>query len=88
MPSGGFGNLIALPFQRRVASQGNTLFLDDHLTPYADQRAYLSCVERMMPAQVNAIVEEATRCGRMIGVRLPVAALCTAIPCASLQTFD
>ena len=34
MPKGGFGNLIALPLQRRPREKGNTVFLDDTLTPY------------------------------------------------------
>jgi hypothetical protein len=72
MPTGGFGNLIALPFQARAASLGNTVFLDDQLKPFPDQWAYLSAVDRMKPAQVSVIVEEATRQGKMIGLRLPV----------------
>ncbi len=47
IPSGGFGNLIALPLQkvRRVA--GNTEFLDESLTPFPDQWTYLSSVRKV-----------------------------------------
>ncbi len=56
MPSGGFGNLIALPFQGLAAQDKNSLFLDDSFEPYDDQWAYLSTVDRILPAQVEEIV--------------------------------
>jgi len=37
MPQGGFGNLIALPLQKRAREQGNSVFLDGTFTPWADQ---------------------------------------------------
>ena len=36
MPIGGFGNLIALPLQRRARELGNSVFIDDDLRPYED----------------------------------------------------
>ena len=72
MPSGGFGNLIALPFQRTAVEQGNTLFLDEDLKPFPDQWAYLSAIERVDPAQLSALVEDAARQGKVLGVRLAV----------------
>src|SRR3954451_13627888 len=33
MPAGGFGNLIALPLQRRARERGDSLFVDDELRP-------------------------------------------------------
>lgn len=42
MPEGGFGNLIALPLQQQVRRQGNSLFVDLDLLPYADQWNFLS----------------------------------------------
>ena len=41
IPRGGFGNLIALPLQKKPRENGNTLFLDEHLDPYPDQWAFL-----------------------------------------------
>jgi superfamily II DNA or RNA helicase len=70
MPRGGFGNLIALPLQHEARKAGNTLFLDDHFEPHADQWAYLASVIPMLPAGVEAIAREATRRGRVIGVRV------------------
>ena len=75
MPDGGFGNLIALPLQHRAASSGNSLFIDEDLTPVADQWSYLSSLasQRITRATVEGLVEEAARKGNVIGIRLPVA---------------
>ncbi len=37
LPTGGFGNLIALPLQRGARKYGNSVFLDDCFEPYSDQ---------------------------------------------------
>lgn len=37
LPSGNFGNLIALPLQKAARERGNSVFLDDAFTPWADQ---------------------------------------------------
>jgi hypothetical protein len=71
MPHGGFGNLIALPLQKKPRKQGNSVFLDDHLEPWPDQWAFLSSVRKISRAQVERIVQEAERRGRILGVRLP-----------------
>jgi hypothetical protein len=46
-PTGGFGNLIALPFQDGPRRLGNSVFVDDEWVPYEDQWAYLSGVSRL-----------------------------------------
>ena len=71
MPQGGFGNLIALPLQKGPREQGNSVFLDDDLVPWADQWAFLASVRKIGRAQVERIVQEAERRGRILGVRLP-----------------
>jgi superfamily II DNA or RNA helicase/very-short-patch-repair endonuclease len=71
MPQGGFGNLIALPLQRGPRNQGNSVFVDDDLKPWPDQWAFLVSVRRLGRAEVEAIVHEAERRGRVLGVRLP-----------------
>lgn len=58
LPAGGFGNLIALPLQGRARRQGNSVFLDDSLTPYPDQWAFLSTVHTLLPGQVNDLLAE------------------------------
>ena len=71
MPQGGFGNLIALPLQKRARDQGNSVFLDDDLVPWPDQWAFLASARRIGRAQVEALVQDAERRGRILGVRLP-----------------
>jgi superfamily II DNA or RNA helicase/very-short-patch-repair endonuclease len=71
MPQGGFGNLIALPLQKGPREQGNSVFLDDSLVPWTDQWAFLASVGKIDRAQVEGIVQEAERRGRILGVRLP-----------------
>jgi hypothetical protein len=72
MPSGGFGNLIALPLQHAPRLAGNSVFVDTNFEPHADQWAFLSALRRMTLAEVTAIAEEATRQGRVVGLRLPL----------------
>lgn len=72
LPKGGFGNLIALPFQGAARKQGNTLFLDEHFAPYPDQWAFLSSLHLMNRARLTDIVEQAQRRGEIIGVRMVV----------------
>jgi superfamily II DNA or RNA helicase len=69
MPRGGFGNLIALPFQYRSVVAGNTVFLDRNFDPFSDQWAHLAAVPRIDPSRVQAIADDAVRNGRVIGVR-------------------
>jgi len=72
VPTGGFGNLIALPLQGGPRRNGNSLFLADDFRPHRDQWAFLSSLRRLSPAQVTAVADEAGRRGRVIGLRLPV----------------
>ncbi|EET7993215.1 DEAD/DEAH box helicase, partial [Escherichia coli] len=44
MPKGGFGNLIALPLQKRPRESGGSVFVDMNLQPYPDQWAFLASV--------------------------------------------
>lgn len=67
MPKGGFGNLIALPLQKRARANGQSVFVDDALVPYADQWLFLSTVQRMDPAHIQTAITQA------MGNRDPVA---------------
>lgn len=71
LPQGGFGNLIAFPLQKGARKQENSVFLDDNLNPYPDQWSFLADIQRISRAHVEAIVQEAERRGRVLGVRLP-----------------
>ncbi len=46
MPRGGFGNLIALPFQDGPRQQGNAVFVHETWTPFADQWSFLASLRR------------------------------------------
>jgi len=70
MPKGGFGNLIALPLQRRARDMGNSVFVDMAFKPWHDQWAFLASVKRLDAASVCALPEEASRRGQVIGVRI------------------
>ena len=70
MPKGGFGSLIALPLQRIPRDKGNSLFLDKYFNPYPDQWAFLAGVRKMRKEEIEAIVYEAQRNGKIVGVRM------------------
>ncbi len=72
MPRGGFGNLIALPLQRKARENGNSVFVDDNLLPYDDQWAYMSSLPRLSADEVFRIADEAELSGRVLSVRMPV----------------
>src|SRR5271157_4114361 len=71
MPTGGFGNLIALPLQNKPRENGNSMFVDDDFHPYSDQWAFLSEVERLSHNQVSSIVAQAVAAGQLFGIGLP-----------------
>lgn len=71
LPQGGFGNLIALPLQRGPRDQGNSVFVDDDLVPWADQWAFLASLSKVGRNEVERVVQDAERRGRVLGVRLP-----------------
>lgn len=60
VPTGGFGNLIALPLQKKSRAAGNTEFVDPEepeLRSHPDQWAYLSCAERLSPVHLEDLLE-------------------------------
>lgn len=71
MPQGGFGNLIALPLQKVPRDQGNSVFLDDGLEPWADQWAFLASLRRLSRERIERKVKNAEQRGRVLGVRVP-----------------
>ena len=58
MPKGGFGNLIALPLQKRARARGGSVFVDETLEPYPDQWALLASIQ---PMQVRDIAPATLR---------------------------
>jgi superfamily II DNA or RNA helicase/very-short-patch-repair endonuclease len=70
LPSGGFGNLIALPLQKIPREQENSVFLDGRFAPREDQWAFLSGMAKISRGQAEAIAREAESKGRVVGVRM------------------
>lgn len=58
LPKGGFGNLIALPLQKRARERGNTEFLREDFTPFENQWDYLAKVKRISAIELNALLTE------------------------------
>ena len=56
MPTGGFGNLVALPLQGRARKDGNSVFVDDDFIPFSDQWAYLQRMKKMTAAEIEMLV--------------------------------
>lgn len=70
LPRGGFGNLIAMPLQRGVARDGNSLFVDPAaFTPFPDQWVYLSGLRRLPARQLDSLVRAAERAAAVLAVR-------------------
>jgi superfamily II DNA or RNA helicase/very-short-patch-repair endonuclease len=68
LPKGGFGNLIALPLQKKARERGNTDFIDEQFKPYPDQWSFLAGLRRISRAQIETMVRDAEAKGRVIGV--------------------
>lgn len=69
LSQGGFGNLIALPLQKKPREKGNSLFLDKKFLPYEDQWAFLSSIEKMTAYDVKAIANSALQRGDITRVK-------------------
>ena len=61
MPTGGFGNLVALPLQGRARKDGNSVFVDDDFIPFTDQWVYLQGMTKMTAAEVEKLVSRYDR---------------------------
>lgn len=60
MPKGGFGNLIALPLQKRPREDGFTVFVDSDLRPHPDQWEFLASIQPMSPNDIEPTIVRAT----------------------------
>ena len=70
LPQGGFGNLIALPLQKKARDAENSVFVDGSLAPIGDQWSFLAAAERMGHEQVQTLVAQAEKRGQVLGVRV------------------
>ena len=68
MPKGGFGNLIALPLQRKPRQDGFSVFVDSKLRPYPDQWEFLASVRPLSPQDIEPAILRATDGGHPLDV--------------------
>lgn len=69
LPRGGFGNLIALPLQKKPRERNNSVFVDQTLTPYPDQWSFLSSIEKMTPQDLERVFSHIQDESEITGVR-------------------
>jgi len=60
MPKGGFGNLIALPLQKKARENGFSVFVDAEWHPYPDQWAFLATIKPMPTHNIESTILRAT----------------------------
>jgi superfamily II DNA or RNA helicase len=60
MPKGGFGNLIALPLQKKPREAGCSVFVDAAWRPHPDQWAFLASIQPMPPHDIEPTILRAT----------------------------
>ena len=70
LPQGGFGNLIALPLQKRPRESGNSVFLDEQFEVFPDQWEFLASIRRIGCGEIEERVRLAEAKGNVVGVRL------------------
>ena len=58
LPKGGYGNLIALPFQNEPSKYGNTLFVDRSFIQIKNQIQYLNSIHKLSEEEVFEKIEK------------------------------
>jgi len=58
LPSGGFGNLIALPLQKKYRSNGNCVFVDEQFNIFSNQWEYLAQLHCLKNDDVAILLHE------------------------------
>ena len=58
LPKGGFGNLIALPLQKAARENNNSIFINEHFQPIADQWAFLASIQRLSEENLEGMISK------------------------------
>ena len=58
IPTGGYGNLIALPLQGRAVKDGHSVFVDENFMLYPDQWKFLSGVQKVTEKIIRKVISE------------------------------
>jgi len=64
---GGFGNLIALPFQKSARKNNNSEFVNESFESYGDQWAFLSSIRKISEDRIGTLISELCH-GHELGV--------------------
>lgn len=56
LQSGGLGNLIALPLQKKPREKGNSTFVNETLTPYEDPWNHLFSINKISEAEILKVI--------------------------------
>jgi len=67
MPKGGFGSLIALPFQKSARKNNNSEFVDENFESYCDQWSFLSSIQKISEDRIESLIAELCH-GHELGV--------------------
>ncbi|MBU4010770.1 MAG: DEAD/DEAH box helicase family protein [Proteobacteria bacterium] len=67
MPKGGFGNLIALPFQKVARGNNNSEFVNERFESYSDQWAFLSSIQKISENTIENLISKLCR-GHELGM--------------------
>ena len=67
LPTGGFGNLIALPFQKSARKKNNSEFINERFESYDDQWAFLSSIQKISEDRMVNVIQELCH-GHELGV--------------------
>jgi superfamily II DNA or RNA helicase len=70
LPKGGFGNLIALPLQKKSRKQGRCVFVNDRFEIYPDQWAVLASIKTISRFELESMILQATGGGNPLDVAL------------------
>ncbi|MCH8135566.1 MAG: DEAD/DEAH box helicase family protein, partial [Proteobacteria bacterium] len=57
LPTGGFGNLIALPLQYKPRQYGNSVFVNRSLVAYPDQWLFLSGLKQLASSKLRSLLK-------------------------------
>jgi len=68
IPKGGFGNLIALPLQKKPRKENNSVFIDRNLVPFEDQWAFLSSIRLLSLKDIQEILALTPTQAKIIGI--------------------
>lgn len=60
LPEGGFGNLIALPLQKKVRKYDFSVFVSANFKAFPDQWAYLSSIKKLSLSELQHIIKNKT----------------------------